>query len=363
MLERALNFRRLRILGAISTALYAITMLALGLAGLGALAIVLSSLTGGLAPAFDLVFVRRWRPRPGWWQNPNWRSYRPSLRFGALNIASNVLSSARSALEFAVLPARAGFVAIGLWSRAQALFTMSIGRLMTVLQQTVYPLLPRYAAHRERYPRQATLFAQVMIWLLVPSAIYLGLEGKALSRILYGSKWVGADPMIWPAVVFGLGLWIFMISGTVNVAANRLRICLKMDAFAAGMSLPALAVAWYGGGIVAYAWGFAVGQLLVGLLNFANAAQFVHNRWTTRVLLPTALSTTIGAAGVIAIHLLGFRLTFEVLVTAIVFPVLVLVAFRLFFMEDLREVLMRLPGGSQLRRVMWMEPQPVLPTV
>jgi hypothetical protein len=169
--------------------------------------------------------------------------------------------------------------------------------------------------------------------------------------------------MIWPAVVFGLGLWIFMISGTVNVAANRLRICLKMDAFAAGMSLPALAVAWYGGGIVAYAWGFAVGQLLVGLLNFANAAQFVHNRWTTRVLLPTALSTTIGAAGVIAIHLLGFRLTFEVLVTAIVFPVLVLVAFRLFFMEDLREVLMRLPGGSQLRRVMWMEPQPVLPTV
>jgi len=183
MLERALNFRRLRILGAISTALYAITMLALGLAGLGALAIVLSSLTGGLAPAFDLVFVRRWRPRPGWWQNPNWRSYRPSLRFGALNIASNVLSSARSALEFAVLPARAGFVAIGLWSRAQALFTMSIGRLMTVLQQTVYPLLPRYAAHRERYPRQATLFAQVMIWLLVPSAIYLGLEGKALSRI------------------------------------------------------------------------------------------------------------------------------------------------------------------------------------
>ncbi len=351
-LERKMDFKRLRILIAAGTLLYTLTVLAFGISGWGAAAIVLGSQVSGIPCAFDLFFVRQWRPRAGWWRDLNWRAYRASLKWGFVRISSASLSAASDGLEFAVLPGRVGFTAMGLWNRGQALFIISIGKILAVLQQTAYPLLPRYVGEHERFQSYATLFEQVLLWLLIPSTIFLGLEGKSLSRLLYGMKWVGADPMIWPGAVLGLGVWLFAASGMIQFAANRLRVCFKMDVFSTLMCLPALVTVLFSRSIVVYAWVFSLGQLIVGLVNFYLSAKFIDNRWGVRVLLPGIVSAFGGCIAVFAVRCLHLPLLVHVITSASAFFFANLIVMRLCFGSDLTSVLLRMPRGKSLAR--WM---------
>lgn len=357
-LERAMDFKRLRIIGFAGTILYTATVLSLGLSGLGAAAMVFGSQVSGLPLGFDLFFVRRWRPRVGWWRKLEWNSYKASLKWGGVMASSASLSAASSGLEFAVLPSHVGYTAMGLWNRGQALFTISIARILGVLQQTAYPLLPRFAVDRERYRPYATLFEQIMLWLLIPSTIFLGLEGKSLSRLLYGMKWAAADPMIWPGAILGLGTWLFTASGVIQFAASRLRICFKMDILSALMCLPALAVVWFGKSIVVYAWVFACGQFVVGLINFYFSAKFIDNRWTGRVLLPAVASSCAGCVAVAAIHCLHFPLLARLIASAVAYFVANLIVLRVCFSTDFASVLLRMPRGDRLARWMRLEALP-----
>jgi O-antigen/teichoic acid export membrane protein len=352
MLERALDFRRLRILGAIGTILYTATVLSFGVSGFGAAAIVLGSQVTGFPLCFDLLFVRKWRPRKGWWRDLDWRTYKPSLQWGLVVASSSSLSAARSGLEFAVLPVRVGFTSMGLWNRGQGLFAISVGRLLGILQQTVYPVLPRFAADRDRFRPYATIFEQVMLWLLIPSTIFLGLEGKSLSRLLYGVKWVAADPMIWPGVVLGLGTWMFVAAGMIQYAASRLRICFRMDVFSALMCLPPLALAWFGRSILVYAWVFASGQLIVGLVNFYLSAKFIDNHWARKVLLPAIAATCAGSIAVFAVRYVHLPLIVHLIVSATGYFLAILIILRVFFPADFTDVLLRVPRGDVLAR--WM---------
>src|SRR5262249_23672588 len=164
MLRRALDFRRLKIVLACMTALKLGVTLVAALAGAGASAIVLASNVLTPVPlAVELLFVRRRRPRAGWWRWPDWTTYRPALRFGIQQSASALLAGALGALEAAVLPSSVGYTAIGLLNRARALLSTSVGRVGNILLETGYPLLPRYAPDPKRYAAQATLFAQVVV--------------------------------------------------------------------------------------------------------------------------------------------------------------------------------------------------------
>ena len=176
-----------------------------------------------------------------------------------------------------------------------------------------------------------------------------------MSRLLYGMKWVGADPMIWPGALLGLGTWLFTASGVIQYAASRLRVCLKMDVFSALMCLPALALAWFGKSIVVYAWAFACGQLLVGLVNFYLTAKFIDNRWAGKVLLPAAASTCAGCAAVLLVRCFHLPLLAHVAITAITYFVANVIVMRMCFKTDFTSVLLRIPRGNSMVRWMGLE--------
>src|SRR5215475_5513289 len=211
MLRRELNFRRLQLLNGVATFVSLAVTLSLGIAGAGAYALVLGGNVARALPfGTDLLIVRGWRPAPGWWRWPDWAAYRPALRFGFQQSGSALLHGLRSALEAAVLPGALGFTAIGLFGRAQALSATTVGRVGSILIETVYPLLPRFAANAESYPRQATLYLQIVALCAVPGAVYIGVEGAALSQLLYGERWVAANPLILPCALIGLGQLLFL---------------------------------------------------------------------------------------------------------------------------------------------------------
>src|SRR5439155_12702003 len=137
----------------------------------------------------DFFFILRWRPNPGWWPLPSWSQYFPAILFGAQQITTSLLASARAGLESLVLPRCLGFTSMGLLNRGQALYTTTVGRANTTLIDSIYPLLPLSANDPKLYARHATLFLQAILVVAVPAAFFLGLECRALSRLFYGTKW------------------------------------------------------------------------------------------------------------------------------------------------------------------------------
>jgi len=351
MLRREMDFPRLKVLLAFSTLLRLAVTMGVAWAGGGAYAIVLG---GNVVPAVpfavDLLLVHRWCPRAGWWRWPDWAAYRPSLHFGLQQAASALLSSARGALEVAVLPGAVGYAGMGLLNRATALFTGGVGRMGQVLNETVYPLLPRYAADPGVYARLATLFVQVLFLTVIPSTLYMGLEGRLLSRLLYGERWIAADPLMWPAALSTLGLATFGIGSTVLLAGSRLRLCFLLEVAVAALSLPILGVAWIGRGLVAYAWAHGAAQIVLGSLALVAAAPLLAPGWVRSGLFPSALTSLCAMGAVLAVDSLGVswplapRLCLDTALYGLTYGLML----RACFPGVLRVVLSRVPGGGRV---------------
>jgi O-antigen/teichoic acid export membrane protein len=357
-LRRALAFRRWRIVLAISTALSTAVTLAWGLNGGGAEAIVVGgNVLTALPFAVDLLVVEGWRPRKRWW-HVDWRSYRPALHFGLQQGLSSLVQTASVAAAAAVLPAALGLYAMGLLSRARALVYSTVGRFLPVILDAVYPILPRLAAERDTWPRQALRFVRALSWALWPAAIFTGLAGPLLSRVVYGDKWIAVDPLLWPAAAACVGSMAVATAKSVLLAANHLRLCFILDVVEALLTVPMVAVAWAGGGMVPYAWAVAGAQVATGAICLASASFLLPARGLWSVLAPVAVATGGAAAlGLGADHLvLSLRPLPRVLVDATVYSLVWIAVMRALFPRALGEALAVLPRGARLAAWLGLNP-------
>jgi O-antigen/teichoic acid export membrane protein len=355
MLRRCMDFRRFRLIYAAGTLTSIVVTVAFAVRGYGAYAIVLGQNVVSAMPfSIDLFLILRWRPELGWWRWPDWSAYRPSIHFGLQQAASSLLSTLRGAAETAVLPITLGFVAMGLWNRGQALYTSTFGRSQVIVLDTVYPLLPRYAAEPGSYPRYATLFSQAMLWVAFAGMAYLGVDGSLLSRVVYGTKWVAADPVIWPGALAGLGLTMFVTASSVLLAANRLRSCFSLDVLSASLLIPVLAVTWIGGGLVTYAWAVASAQILLGAFALWKAGPLLNRNWGRTIIVPPLLSSVVASAIVWFLNknMSLIPLSLRLILTTAIYLFIFVTVIRIIFRQPLSELLACVPGGPHVRRAL-----------
>ena len=352
-LRREMDFRRLRLIQAACTLLTVISSVTLAFFGGGAYALIIgSNVLHGLPQGAYWLGVRKWRPPARWWSWPDWGAYRAPLRFGAQLSGSAMLTAARGMLEALVLPATLGYEAVGLLNRAQVLFSTTVGRVSGLVLETVYPLLPRSTGNPEQFARHATLFVETMLLISIPGAIFVGMEGPYLSRLLYGSKSVAADPLIWPGTLFAWGVATVLIFSAVLQAQNRLRLAFFSNVISASLCLPAIAVTLGGGGMLPYAWALAGGQLAASVVVVALAQSGLRSGTARRGVLPPLLCTVVGAG-----ILLLFRGPTESLSSSLklgidgfIFGAVIITLMRCAFASELREVVRRLPASAVLTK-------------
>jgi O-antigen/teichoic acid export membrane protein len=343
-LRRQLNFRRLRIVHAAGTLASTMVSLCLGLNGFGAYAFIIANVFNALPFTVDLLLLRRWRPNPGWWRMPDWAGYRPAFRFGLRQGGAALLSNARSFAESMVLPGSVGLFAMGLWNRAQGLYRSSVGRMIPLLLDALYPVLPRYAADLEQYPRQATLVVQVMLWTTIPLGVFLGVEGPTVSRLLYGQRWIAADPLLWPGALVGIGFSCFSVCYVVLLAANRLKECTLLDVVSGLLLTSAILFPWLHAGMTVYAWMLATAQLAAAALALARARKLMIRTWMQTTLLPPVAAATAAAA---LTHWCNGRMLLPLGLQAAclvaLYGICTLILLRLLFATQLRTLVQRLP--------------------
>lgn len=291
MSRRQLDFARLKTVTAVAALARIVITMLMALAGAGAYAIIIGgNVVGALPFSIDLIAIRGWRPAASWWRRPAWGAARPLVSFGLQHLAMAIAASCRSALEAALLPRALGFNAMGLLNRAQALYGTTVGRASAIVVETVYPFLPRAQHDATRFANHATVFLQVMLLLAIPGALFVGLEGPALSRVLYGAKWIAMDPLIWPGTIIGVSAAVFSSCFAVVLASGRIRRCLAMDVFAAAMVVPAVTVAMFTRDTMRYAAVLAFCEAAVAIVALSQASRLLAPSWPRRVIVPGAVT-------------------------------------------------------------------------
>jgi O-antigen/teichoic acid export membrane protein len=353
MLRRAMDFRRLRIVHGCGGIAAAAIMLALAVHGAGAFALVVGwNLVPSLPFAIYLLLIRRWKPRGGWWTWPRLAAYRAPLRFGLQQSGSSLLRTGREVIEFGILPVTLGFGSLGLLNRARALFATTVGRAVNVMNETAYPLLPRLSAQSMRYARTARLFVQAMCLVLIPGAGFLALHGQAVSRLLYGWKWIGADSLILPCVVVGATEALVFTMYLVLLAANRLRRCFVLDMLLAGLAAPSLIVAVLGAKATVYAWTTLLGPAAAACLAIVFVSDLLFQGWVRAALVPAMTGTVTAAALTWAVRqMLELDVAAGIEFTAPLYVIALFATLRWLFPSSLAALLECLPVGDSALRM------------
>jgi O-antigen/teichoic acid export membrane protein len=354
-LRRELDFRRLRILQGVSGAVNAIAMIAIAAAGGGAYALIIANYVlpaAGLA--IDLLIVRKWRPGNAWWSVPDLGSYRDAAKFGLQNLGSSLLARARSALEGVMLPVAAGFTQIGVMNRGSALHGLTVARVEGIILETVYPLLPRAATDDERFHRIAITYAQTILLTATCGTVFIGMMGPSLSRVLYGARWVAADPYIWPAALLGLGITTGSLGVNLLLARGRLRATLLLNAFGAALALPMIIIAMVRHSLIPYTWALAAAQGVCAIVALGIAGTYLPRTWKRDLLLPPVVSASSAAALLYLCIpvLMHWPPIIRVIAAGAIYTTAAAIVARVLFPDVAHNLVRHVPGSAHVSRLL-----------
>ncbi len=293
MLERALDWRRLRGLHAVSLVASGLLSLVMALAGFGVYALLVPTMIVPVVFAWDLFAQELWRPAWTW----SWARYRPSWDFGSVRIGSVSFVSGAGLLEATWLSALS-FTAFGLFGRAVGLGQLLCGRVAGLIAQSVFPVLARIPRDSDAYRRASGLYLRGVAWLVVPLGVGLGLLASPAVRLLYGAQWLEVIPLL-PLAMTGAVLMALVHTAYVLMLAHELqRRCLMTDIWRLVGTTGALATL-AGFGLAEYLMGLvAVHAVSLALVLYWLAeARALTGRAMVEALAPPILAIIPAAAG------------------------------------------------------------------
>jgi O-antigen/teichoic acid export membrane protein len=340
MLERNLDWRRLRSLQAIGFVSGGALSIALAFAGAGVYALLIPTLLVPIPFAYDLFVRNGWRPTWAF----SWDRFGPAWRFGWTRIATVSFLAVASLTESAWLAKALGFAPFGIYGRAVGLAQLLCGRAGSLLALAIYPVLTRLAPGSQSYQRASALYLRAIGWTVIPAAFALALVAGPVVSLLYGAAWLAAIPLV-PAATAGAALGAIAQTGyTLLLAYGRQGQCVVADAWKLAGTVCALAVL-LPLGPNAYLLGLCAVQAAIGgiVLGFL---------WQGRAVTATAIiSGTIPAVVGAIFAALAMRTTPAWLPAQLLaFAVVYLATLRILFAGPFAELVSHLPQATRVSR-------------
>jgi O-antigen/teichoic acid export membrane protein len=221
MLERQLDWKRLRTLQAVGIVANSSVAIAMAKLGLGVYALVLPGMMATLPFIWDLFFRLRWRPLWTW----NRTNYRAAWSYGWARIMAGILTTARPVVEGSVIVQFTGFAQLGFMSRAVGLSAFFCQKMPQILTMTLYPVLTRMARKSNAYERANTLVLRLVGWMAIPCAILFSRIARPLVHLVYGSKWDAAIPLLPYALAGGTTAALYQATTMLMLADVQQRGC------------------------------------------------------------------------------------------------------------------------------------------
>ena len=251
LLQRAMHFRTMAIIGFAGQVLYVIVCIVLAMAGWHYWALVWGSVTQTAVVAAGPLLVCRWMPsRPG----------RASGAGSGLKFAMNVYSHfAFSYLtrntDNLLIGWRFGARSLGFYKKAYDLFVLPENQLLSPLSAVVVSTLSRVNRDREQFRRYFLRTISVLALVGMGIGADFALVGVDLFRFLLGPGWEEAGRIF---ALFGPGIGVMLLYNThgwIHLSIGRPERWFRwgLMEFACTVSLFLLTLRWGPSGI-AFAW-------------------------------------------------------------------------------------------------------------
>ena len=352
MLERRMDWKRLRTVEGTGILLGAATTILLAYAGAGVYALVIPLCVLPGAFAIDLLLVERWRPTFQW----SHERYRSSREFGSRRVMSLSIVVGTTLFESSVMARQVGFALLGLFGRATGMATLFCQRFSSLLTSAIYPVLARIPRGSPAYQRVSALVLRTVAWLVVPIAVGVTLIRQDLITLMYGSRWLAVIPLVPLAMLGGVFLAIGAASYSLLLASQEARLCLYSDVWRL-IAMPAAVLIAIPFGLQAYLLGLVIVHLISTVLTLYWLRQTggVVLKGIVSAVIPPLAATAVAVLATESVRLIALTQTPPILRLAIYIPVfasIYLLVLRSAFAAPLREVVSYLPKADHVHRLL-----------
>lgn len=163
-----------------------ITGLSMAYNGCGAWSIVGLQITNQAATAITLWIVTDWRPRMRF----STRSFRNLFGFGSKLLACNVLDSIYQSIYTLTIGKVFSAYALGCYSNARQIGSISSENLSRVVQRATYPLFCNFQDDPQRLQNGVRNYLRLATFFISPLMIGLAAIAEPLTLALIGQQWL-----------------------------------------------------------------------------------------------------------------------------------------------------------------------------
>jgi len=225
MLQRALDWRRIRLLHLSGFVVSAVFSISLAYAGAGIYALIISSFLVPLPYIADLFLVARWRAEFKW----DFARFRPALTFGINRLMGTALAAGRRVLESTVIVQTLGFAPFGAYGRAISLSDILCTRLVNQTLEALYPAITKIETQSARFRRTSVLILRSCFWIVCPLAALMALLAEPMVRLLLGEQWLVVIPILPWAFALACATAIYQTLYRLLLGHKQQRHCLYLD--------------------------------------------------------------------------------------------------------------------------------------
>ncbi len=217
LLTRRMAFQRLAWVEIAVSAVRAVAVIALALAGWGVWALVWSSVAGVVVHTILLYMVSDWRPR---WLF-RWAEVRSVLGFGANLTGFSIFNYfARNADKF-IIGAFLGATPLGYYSLAYRILLFPRDAITGVLTRVLFPAFCKMQDDDARLKAAYLRVCGAIAFLTFPMMLGMMVVARPFVEVVLGPKWLPAIPLIYLLAPLGMIQSILGTVGQIYLAKGR----------------------------------------------------------------------------------------------------------------------------------------------
>lgn len=356
IIERQLDWRKLRILHGLGLILNAILAISMAALGCGTYALLIPGLAVTLPFIYDLFVRQGWRPQWTW----SYESYKPALKFGLTRIGSGLTMNGRQMLESAMLSSVLGFAALGVLNRSTGLAQLFCYKLASQLVYAIYPLLTRIEGPASNPARVNGLVLRTVAWAVIPTAVVFSVLTGPVVRTVYGEKWMAVAGLLTPAMAWGAASALVHVAYMLLLSRQQQGKCLFADGLNFGLTAACLLIALPYGPF-AYLTSIAISQVVLAGLVMFWLVRYELIQWSAigAAVVPASLATGSAAIASVAIFS-SVRVQVDTFLTAFawggLFLTLYVALLRLCFAMQLAALIRYFPARNAIFRMLLLPP-------
>jgi len=205
------------------------------------------------------------RPKDAW-VLPGFKEWRRVATFGLQSFFSAVITEIAMSMNDLALGKFLGFQAVAVYSRAQGLINLFHRDAMSAVRSVAFPAFAK-AVREDKDMLKAYLlsvnYVTVFAW---PFYAFLGLHTLPIIRLMFGSQWDAAVPLVKILVFAGAVEALWNLSTNALMALGRIDLILRSELV---VQLPRAALVFY------------AASISLEMTCYALLATYIFNLWVT----------------------------------------------------------------------------------